>query len=184
MDLPEVRHPAPFPVAVSWLEPSGAAIAGGEAGRPPEGGVALVMLVPDAERDVSIIKTSLSEAEERRLERIQHPRALAEFAAGRRLIREVLGRLLGVTPREVSILESERGALSLDPAHVSPLRFNLSHTEGLVVLAVATHDVGVDVEWLDRRGRTVELADRYFAGVGIDGDRVKTIDIASSISGP
>lgn len=165
----EPRHPAPFPVAVSWLDPpdptDSAALdpSGYQRFTPPAHGVALVLLIPDAERDVSIVKTSLSASEHARLERIQHPRALAEFVAGRRLIREVLGALLGVAPREVILVESERGALSIDSTHATPLRFNLSHTEGLVVLAVAETDVGVDVEWLDRNGRTVELADRYFA---------------------
>jgi 4'-phosphopantetheinyl transferase len=169
LDGLEVRHPAPFPVAVSWLDPVCAPTSapldrpGGRPFTPPEGGVTLVLLTPDAERDVSIFKTSLSPSERARLYGIQHPRALAEFVAGRRLIREVLGALLDVAARDVTLVESVRGALSVDPIHASPLRFNLSHTEGLVVLAVAGSDVGVDVEWLDRKGRTVELADRYFA---------------------
>lgn len=165
----EPRHPAPFPVAVSWLDPSCAPSAsslvpsGAHSFTPPEHGVALVLLRPDAHRDISIIETSLSPSEHARLEGIQHPRALAEFVAGRRLIRQVLGALLDLPPRELTLIESARGALSIDPTHASPLRFNLSHTEGLVVLAVAQTEVGVDVEWLDRPGRTVELADRYFA---------------------
>lgn len=165
----EARHPAPFPVAVSWLDlacaPTSATLdpPGVHPFTPPEHGVALVLLRPDAERDISIIKTSLSPSEHARLERIQHPRALAEFVAGRRLIREVLGALLAVAPHDLLLVESERGALFIDPTHASSLRFNLSHTEGLVVLAVAETEVGVDVEWLDRPGRTVELADRYFA---------------------
>lgn len=169
MSALEPRHPAPFPVAVSWLDtaraPTSAALdrSGAHPFAPPEDGVTLVLLRPDLDRDISIIKTSLSPSEHARLERIQHPRALAEFVAGRRLIREVLGALLGLQAREVILVQSERGALSIAPTHSSPLRFNLSHTEGLVVLAVAETDVGVDVEWLDRPGRTVELADRYFA---------------------
>lgn len=165
----EPRHPAPFPVAVSWLDTARAPISatldpsGANPFTPPEHGVTLVLLRPDLQRDISIIKTSLSPSEHARLEGIQHPRALAEFVAGRRLIREVLGALLGLQPPDVTLFESERGALSIDPSHASTLRFNLSHTEGLVVLAVAETDVGVDVEWLDRPGRTVELADRYFA---------------------
>lgn len=169
MPILEPRHPAPFPVAVSWLDPerpsasASLAPSGAHPYIPPEHGVALVLLRPDAHRDISIIETSLSPSEHARLERIQHPRALAEFVAGRRLIREVLGGLLAVAPHDLLLVESERGALSIDPTHGSPLRFNLSHTEGLVVLAVAQTGVGVDVEWLDRPGRTVELADRYFA---------------------
>lgn len=153
------RHRAPFPTSVSWLlsEPSSAY-------EIPLGGVLLVSSIPDAVRDASIVETFLSGQERARRDRIQHPRAFAEFLTGRRLMRTVLGHLLGVAPAAVALLESSRGALSLDPAqNPSGLSFNLSHTEGLVVLAVAHAAVGVDVEWLDRPGRTVELADRYFA---------------------
>ena len=143
----------------------------------PEGGAVLVMLRPEPAIDVSKIETSLSPEEKARRDRIQHPRAFAEFHAGRRLIREVLGGLMGIGPAEVRLVESERGALSLDPAHGSNLRFNLSHTDGLVTLAVATSDIGVDVEWLDRRGRTLELADRYFAPTEIDALRALPADL-------
>ena len=46
----------------------------------------------------------------------------------------------------------------------SELRFNLSHTRGLVTCLVSRdREVGVDVEALDRKGRWLELADRFFA---------------------
>lgn len=45
-----------------------------------------------------------------------------------------------------------------------PLRVSLSHTEGLVAIAVAqTADVGVDVERVDPRRRVLEIAEYCFA---------------------
>lgn len=114
-------------------------------------------------RDLDYVRSWLSPEEQARLGRIQHPRALSEFTAGRRLIREVLSRWIGVHPRELLLEEGEKGALSLAPRYGSTLRFNLSHTPGLVALAVAQSDVGIDVEWTQRGGRTVEIAERYFA---------------------
>lgn len=154
-DLLQPRHPAPFDVAVSWLGASRFEV--------PKGGVRLVLAVPDAERDGPEVAPILSIFELTRREAIQHPRALAEFTTGRLMMRTALGALLGVAPEAVPILETERGALVLDGASGSRLRFNLSHTDGLAVLAIAESDVGVDVEWLERPGRTVELAERYFA---------------------
>lgn len=121
--------------------------------------------VPDVggDRDAAVVESWLSAAERARRDRIQHPRALAEFLAGRRLLRGIVGALSGVDPRALSILESERGALALDPAHGGIWHFNISHTDGLVALAVARSPIGVDVEWTSRPGRTVELAERYFA---------------------
>lgn len=121
--------------------------------------------VPDVggDRDAAIVDAWLSNAERARRDRIVHPRALAEFLAGRRLLRHVVAPLCGVEPAALTIVESERGALSIDPAHGAAWHFNISHTDGLVALALARAPIGVDVEWLARPGRTVELAERYFA---------------------
>ncbi len=46
----------------------------------------------------------------------------------------------------------------------TPYRFNLSRTSGLTVCVVAEGlDVGVDVEDVERKGDTVEVADAFFA---------------------
>jgi len=132
----------------------------------PDTDVHVWLTVPDVggDRDACIVTPWLSEPELARRSRIQHPRALAEFLAGRRLIRSLVGALVGVAPRDLAIIENAHGAPSLDPArHATAWRFNLSHTDGLLALAVARSRIGIDVEWTTRRGRTVELADRYFA---------------------
>lgn len=128
---------------------------------------ALVFLhVPDVggDRDAAVVEPWLSESERARRDRIQHPRALAEFLAGRRLIRHALSHLLGIAPASLRLVENQYGALALDPgAHPGPWHFNLSHTDHLLALAIARHPIGVDVEHVHRPGRTVELADRFFA---------------------
>lgn len=123
------------------------------------------LIAPDVggDRDADIVSDWLSEPERARRARIQHPRAMAEFLAGRRLIRDILGQVLGVAPAAVNLVENRYGALSLDPSYASPWQFNLSHTDGLLALALSRQRIGVDVEWISRPGRTVELADRYFA---------------------
>lgn len=50
------------------------------------------------------------------------------------------------------------------PDGAPPLRFNLSHTRGLVACAVARgRDIGVDVESLSRPGPDLSIADAYFS---------------------
>lgn len=122
--------------------------------------------VPDVggDRDAAIVAPWLSVSERARRDGIVHPRALAEFLAGRHMLRSLMAPLVGARPESVAIVESERGALALDPrAHGVTWRFNITHTDGLVALAIARAPIGVDVEWLARPGRTVELAERYFA---------------------
>lgn len=128
---------------------------------PGDASVTVWLVVPDAERDASIVAPWLSEAERTRRDGILHPRAFAEFLAGRRLLRTIMGALANVPPADVQLVENAHGAISLSQS--CGWQFNLSHTEGLLAFAVSRDRVGVDVEWITRPGRTVELADRYFA---------------------
>jgi 4'-phosphopantetheinyl transferase len=148
------------PIETRWYTP-GLSLA-----EPLARGPVVILHVPDVggDRDAAVVAPWLSDDELARRERILHPRALAEFLAGRRLVRELLGRLLGVAPAELRLVANRYGALALDPdTHGRRWCFNLSHTDGLLALAVAESSIGVDVEDVTRPGRTVELADRFFA---------------------
>lgn len=47
---------------------------------------------------------------------------------------------------------------------IPPLSFNLSHTRGLVAVALTlTHDVGIDVEAIEPKRLSLALAERFFA---------------------
>ncbi|MGH9333944.1 MAG: 4'-phosphopantetheinyl transferase family protein, partial [Vicinamibacteria bacterium] len=51
-----------------------------------------------------------------------------------------------------------------EPRDERPLRFNLSHTSGLIVCLVARgRQVGVDVEDRSRGGELLDVADRFFS---------------------
>ncbi len=83
---------------------------------------------------------------------------------GRLLVRTTLSRYEDVSPSAWTFRRAPRGrpeiaAPDIDP----PLRFNLSHTGGMVVCAVARRlDVGVDVESLSRPCRFEQIARRFF----------------------
>src|SRR6185436_13023672 len=50
------------------------------------------------------------------------------------------------------------------PSVQPTVRFNLSHTDGMIVCLVGDdREIGVDVEDIERTGYTVEIADRYFS---------------------
>lgn len=71
-----------------------------------------------------------------------HDRARYEYARG--VLRAVLARHLGATPRELAFRCGPHGKPELA---CGGARFNLSHSHDLVLCAVArAHDVGVDVE--------------------------------------
>lgn len=63
------------------------------------------------------------------------------------MLRTVLGRALGLAPALVPIFRSRTARPELAPSLGTPIRFSLSHTQGLVACGLSSHsDVGVDVE--------------------------------------
>ncbi len=124
-----------------------------------------VWLAAPCDAHAAAVQPWLSPAERERLRTMQHPRARAEFLSGRWLLRGLLSAWTGIEPAAVPLNLGDDGALTM-PGGPS---VNLSHTDGLVAVALATHgEIGVDVEWHRRPGRTVELAHRYFAPAELD----------------
>jgi 4'-phosphopantetheinyl transferase len=101
---------------------------------------------------------------ERRL-RLRFERHRIEHLVSVALVRTSLSRYAPVEPADWLFERNDRGRPDLVPGQCDPdLAFNLSHTRGLVACAVARQpEVGVDVEWIERRGRTTAIADRFFS---------------------
>jgi 4'-phosphopantetheinyl transferase len=83
----------------------------------------------------------------------------------RALVRTALSRYAPVAPRDWRFVSNEFGRPEIrEPAEERSLRFNLSHTHGLVVCLVARdREVGVDVEDRTRGGDLLDVADRFFS---------------------
>jgi 4'-phosphopantetheinyl transferase len=95
---------------------------------------------------------SLSERERAAAFLLPLPRR--QVIVARAALRLVLGRALGVPPAAVRFTLNAHGKPALDPA--GALRFNVSHSGDLALIAVASgFDVGVDVE---AHRRTDDLA--------------------------
>ena len=87
------------------------------------------------------------------------------FLITRALVRTTLSRYAAVPPAEWAFIANVHGRPEIldRPRGVPDLRFNLSHTEGLIACAVTIgREVGVDVEHVQRR-LTHDIADRFFA---------------------
>ena len=100
-----------------------------------------------------------------RLERLRSVAGRRLFLTARRLLRETLSLYGDRTPAEWCFVQNAHGKPRLTPdSGGPPLAFNLSHTAGLAVLALARGaEVGVDVEWTDRRVQARRLSDRFFS---------------------
>ncbi len=108
----------------------------------------------------------LSPDEQQRYARFRFERHRRQFLAAHALVRTTLSRY---APLPAGAWQFETNAYGRpeiaqpDPC-TQGLRFNLSHTEGLVVCAVAWHlELGVDVEHLDRRHVSDGLPERFFS---------------------
>lgn len=109
---------------------------------------------------------SLLTAEEReRAERFLQRADRERLILGRVLARTMLSHYADVPPQRWQIVIDERGRpeLGARPPGTPDLRFNLSHTDGLVACAVTVaREVGVDVEHIDRL-LTHDIAERFFS---------------------
>ena len=85
------------------------------------------------------------------------------FLLGRAMARTLVGTALGVSPRAWEWGEGPHGRPEIGGG-ATPLRFNLTHSAGLVACALAwDRDVGVDVEDLERRPVDRAVVTRYCA---------------------
>jgi 4'-phosphopantetheinyl transferase len=104
----------------------------------------------------------LTVEEQARALRYKIAKAREQFAIGRGLLRGLLGACLDVAPAAVPLayLPSRKPVLCGDSP---PLHFNVTHTDGVAVIALSRRRVGVDVE----RVRPIEnrdgLVERYFS---------------------
>ncbi len=104
----------------------------------------------------------LNREETGRHQRFVFSRHRHQFLVSRALVRCVLGHYLGIEPAAVEFRYSKIGK----PELVSDigLQFNLTHTNGLIALAVTKQaPVGIDVEYLNRQADIPKLASRYFS---------------------
>ena len=110
-------------------------------------------------RESSLFRT-MSPDEKARARRFVFERDRERFSVCRGLLRRILGSYLGVAPSEVQFAYGAHGKPRLGPSHAgSGLRFNVSHSGQLALLAFTHHwEVGVDIELLRHLADVEELA--------------------------
>jgi 4'-phosphopantetheinyl transferase len=105
--------------------------------------------------------TWLRPDERARFDRYRHDDDRLMFLAGRVMARSIVGAALGMSPGAWIWREGPHGRPEIDRPLTS-LRFNLAHSAGLVVCALADgRDVGVDVEDCERRPPDKAIVRRY-----------------------
>ncbi|MDQ3171172.1 MAG: 4'-phosphopantetheinyl transferase superfamily protein [Acidobacteriota bacterium] len=105
----------------------------------------------------------LSDLERARAARFHHLSDRWEFVLGRLMARSLLAARTGVPARAFHFIENAHGRPEIAaPALDSPLRFNLSHSGGIVACVLGeAMQIGVDVERLDRQPVDARVIARY-----------------------
>jgi 4'-phosphopantetheinyl transferase len=120
------------------------------------------------DRDENVIaqlETTLSLEENARADRFHFANDKNRFVVARGLLRELLGRYLHQAPASLEFSYGQHGKPSLSGGNVSSgLCFNLSHSSGLVVYAIARErNLGIDVEHVRAKFAGEDIARRYFS---------------------
>lgn len=131
---------------------------------------------PEEDREPLLLERYLGllgPRERERHQRLRREPLRLEFLVAHALTRLTLSRYAPVPPEAWSFSLGEHGRPEIEgPSDGRHLRFNLSHTRGLVACAVARKvDIGVDVESAQRRIRHRELAERFFGHAEVEGLR-------------
>ena len=123
-------------------------------------------LAPSAVKDEALLARMsdwLDKAEHNRLGRLINPEHRHAFLVSHALVRRMLADKIGCEPQEIrfGVIGRDKPVIAA-PQSPAPVHFNLTHTHGLVAVAIGSAPLGIDAEWLGRQTDGADLAKRYF----------------------
>lgn len=112
----------------------------------------------------------LTEEERVQWQRFYFARHRHQYLVTRALVRSTLSCYADIAPADWRFSRNRYGKPEIMPGLVDmPIRFNLSHTDGLVICGVVLHhDLGVDVEYRERKNAGLNVAEHYFSAREVD----------------
>jgi 4'-phosphopantetheinyl transferase len=117
------------------------------------------------EQVVTQFRATLEQDELYRADRFHFEKDRRAFVVSRGFLRHVIGRYLRTKPEALRFSYGAYGKPALDGEHKhSPLRFNMSHSRGVALVAVTeSTELGVDVEYIRADFATEDIARRFFS---------------------
>ncbi len=107
----------------------------------------------------------LSGEEQARCERFSFQTHKEEYLISHAMLRTVLAAYTNILPQRLEFYRQAYGRPELisDSSWMRKIRFNLSHTNGVVLFALAwDREIGVDVEQNTRNLKLLEITNRFF----------------------
>ena len=116
---------------------------------------------------IELYYSIINEEEAEQQKRFYFKKHQHQYLITRALVRSVLSLNVdgAIKPAEWIFNKNKYGKPYISNIDLnSPMYFNVSHTENMIVLAVASSsEVGVDAEWMLRTGKTIELSEHFFS---------------------
>ncbi|MFK5971133.1 MAG: 4'-phosphopantetheinyl transferase superfamily protein [Candidatus Marithrix sp.] len=105
----------------------------------------------------------LTKEEQDKKQRFRFQKHQHQYLITRALIRSILSRYMALEPNTWQFNKNKYGRPEVI-TDILPLRFNLSHTDDLIICGVILEkDIGVDVESINRNNATKDIATRFFS---------------------
>ena len=112
---------------------------------------------------------TLTDDERNRSARFRFERDRQRFVVAHGVLRDLLGRYLQTEPDRIRYVYNAFGKPDLGPEFGGRLKFNLSHSAGLALIAFAADaNVGVDLEYIRAQSDYDEIARRFFSAAEVD----------------
>jgi len=112
---------------------------------------------------------TLSPDERNRSARFRFDRDRRRFVVAHGALRDLLGRYVGTNPGDIRFIHNGFGKPELSPEFGLGLRFNISHSADLALIAIAADtEVGVDVECVRPGIDYAEIARCFFSAAEVD----------------
>ncbi len=114
---------------------------------------------------LSAYRQLMNAEEKAQQQRLRFERQRHQYLITRALLRATLSRYCPPPPEKWRFLKNEHGRPEISPEMEMPdLRFNLSHTHGLISCGVVLReDIGVDVEETAQRKISLKIAEKHFS---------------------
>jgi len=114
-------------------------------------------------QSLSFLQSLLSTSEQQALKKYKHPKAHHTALITRSVSRLILSEYIALAPNEIVFIRNQHGKPEIknNPHHI---RFNLSHNNELIVMAVCVKDdIGCDIENPQRSINIEPITRRYFS---------------------
>jgi len=114
---------------------------------------------------LQLLEATLADDERVRAARFVFPRDRDRFITRRGILRAILGRYMGRPAAAVELVYESQGKPRLRSSDSDqPIRFNVSHSQGLALYAFSrSREIGIDVEAIRSDVPCEEVAERFFS---------------------